>query len=78
MLSAACSRNQASQFVPTYLVTPALDRSHNHSYSLILLTAICSRASATLPRRSNMPNPDHARDTCYNCSKVGHCLPDYG
>jgi hypothetical protein len=76
----ARSRNQAGQFAPTRSArvdTLALDRSYDRSSS-ILPTAVRSGASATPIRRSNTPvlNPDHARDTCHNCGKVGHRSPD--
>jgi hypothetical protein len=80
--STARSRNQAGQFAATRSArtdTLALDKPYNRSSSPILqTTAVRSGASALPIRRSNTPtlNPDHARDTCYNCGKVGHRSPD--
>jgi hypothetical protein len=79
----ARSRNQAGQFLPVSSAprvgtfSPALDRSYDRSSS-IPPTAIRSGASAPPVRRSTTPalNPKHASDTCHNCGKVGHHLPD--
>ena len=79
----ACQQNQASQFLLIYSFprdrTPsslALDRPNNRSTSTSPSLAVRSR-TATLPtRRSPLLNPDYSGDTCYNCGKLGHRLPD--
>ena len=73
-------RNQAGQFLPTSSAMRvssaiALDRPHDHSSSSPPST-VRSGTTATPTRRSTTLNPDHAMDTCYNCSKIGHRSPD--